>query len=291
MSATASSLFKDYLDLIKFRLTLSVVGSALFGYLIAVKVLHTHDFSFVNALGVVLGGFFTVAASNGLNQLIEKEQDALMKRTSARPIARGRIPESEARLFCLLSASAGFSILWFACNPLSAWLGLISLALYAFLYTPLKGITPLSVLVGAFPGALPPLIGWTAGSNQLDAMGLALFGFQFFWQFPHFWSIAWMLHDDYQEAGYWMLPTPHGRSKNSSLQILIYTVLLVAISIFPINLGMAGQTYLFFALPLGAWMLFRAWKLHDSLETGDARKLMFTTLFYSPLMFIGLLIC
>ncbi|MBU6324265.1 MAG: heme o synthase [Bacteroidetes bacterium] len=291
MSANPSKLLKDYLELIKFRLTASVVGSALFGYLVAVKVLHTHDFSMVKALGVVLGGFFTVAASNGLNQLIEKEQDSLMKRTSARPIAMGRISEAEARLFCLLSAFAGFAILWIACNPLSAWLGLISLVLYAFLYTPLKGVTPLSVLVGAFPGALPPLIGWTAGSYELDAMGLTLFGFQFFWQFPHFWSIAWMLHDDYQAAGYWLLPTPHGRSKNSSLQIIVYSVLLIAVSIMPISLGMVNNWFLLFALPLGGLILFRAFRLHSSLETADARKLMFTTLFYSPLMFIGLLIC
>jgi len=291
MSATPSQMFKDYLELIKFRLTASVVGSALFGYLVAVKVLQTHDFSLMKALGVVLGGFLTVAASNGLNQLIEKEQDSRMKRTSGRPIAMGRIPEGEARLFCLISAFAGFSILWIACNPLSAWLGLISLVLYAFLYTPLKGVTPLSVLVGAFPGALPPLIGWTAGANQLDAMGLTLFGFQFFWQFPHFWSIAWMLHEDYQAAGYWLLPTPHGRSKNSSLQILIYTLLLLAVSLLPISLGMVNYWYLAFAIPLGSLLLFRVLRLHRSLETADARKLMFTTLFYSPLMFIGLLIC
>jgi protoheme IX farnesyltransferase len=291
MSASVKELFKDYLQLVKFRLTASVVGSALFGYLVAVKVLDHHDFNLLQAFGVVLGGFFTVAASNGLNQLIEKEQDAKMKRTSKRPIAMGRITDASARLFCLLSALLGFLILWFACNPLSAWLGLFSLILYAFLYTPLKGITPLSVLVGAFPGALPPLIGWTAGADQLDAMGLTLFGFQFFWQFPHFWSIAWMLHDDYQEAGYWLLPTPHGRSRNSSLQILIYSVILILVSLLPLNLGMVGPWFLLFTLPLGGLILFRAWKLHQSLSTPDARKLMFTTLIYSPLIFIGLLIC
>jgi len=280
---------RDYFLLVKFKLTLTVVGSAVFGYFIGAKLAET-GFDWKVFLGVALGGFFTVAASNGINQLIEKDSDALMTRTNDRPIAQGRISVAEARIFCLLSGLAGFALLWFLCNPLSAWLGLISLVLYAFIYTPLKKTTPLAVMIGAFPGALPPLIGWTAVHNQIDEFGLLLFGIQFFWQFPHFWALAWMLHDDYQKAGYWLLPTLHGRSRPGAIQILIYTCITIAISIVPVFNGMSEIGALYFILPAGLYFLYRAIRLAGSLDMADARQLFFASLAYNPLVFTGLLI-
>jgi heme o synthase len=283
-------LFRDILQMVKLRLTLTVVSSAVFGYLIGIRVFDHLPFDWIVLAGVSVGGFFTVAASNGLNQLIEKDRDALMDRTMKRPLVRGSMSEQQARLFCLLSGIAGFAILWFACNPLSAWLGLASLVLYSFIYTPLKRSTPLAVLIGAFPGALPPLIGWTAATSEIGDGGLALFGIQFFWQFPHFWALAWMLHDDYQKAGYWLLPTPQGRSREGALQITVYTIATVIMSLTPVWLGMSSQYALIPIGIIGALFLMHAFKLQRSLEIQDARKLFFISLAYNPLVFISIML-
>ncbi len=292
-----SETLKAFAQLVKFRLTITVVATSAFGYLLGLKYTYLdewqHYFHWMNFLGVFFGGMLIVFASNGLNQVIEKENDSRMSRTSKRPMVEDRLTIQQARIFCFVSGVAGIVWLYFAANALSALLGFLSFAIYVFVYTPMKQISPLSVMVGAFPGALPPLIGYTAVTNGLDFPGLILFLVQFFWQFPHFWAIAWILHEDYQKAGYWLLPSAGGRDKNSAYQVLIYTVILIAVSLMPIyhayyNLATHNALYqLAVVLPLGLWFLYKAFRLFKSLEVADARKLLYASFLYTPVVFLA----
>src|SRR5260221_625236 len=172
---------------------------------------------------VLTGGMLVTASSNGFNQVIERDTDKLMNRTSGRPLPGGRMNVSEGIISSLLMGTAGVLLLWIYINPLTGFLSLISLLLYTLLYTPLKKITPLAVFVGAIPGAMPPLIGWVAATGNIGPAALALYALQFIWQFPHFWSIAWVLDEDYQRAGFKMLPSPDGKGKRSAFQTMVYT--------------------------------------------------------------------
>jgi protoheme IX farnesyltransferase len=241
-------------------------------------------------LGVLIGGMLVVFASNGLNQIIEKENDGKMARTSARPIVEERIPLSQAILFCWITGIAGIVLLSLTVPFVAVFLSGLSLAIYVFVYTPMKQTSNIAVMIGAIPGALPPLIGYTAVVGRIDEPGMMLFLVQFFWQFPHFWAIAWMLHDDYQKAGYWMLPSSGGRDKKSAYQILIYTVLLIIISMTPIYYGMCGVKSLMLILPISLWVLAKAFALFRSMEIADARKLLYATLIYTPVVFLGYII-
>lgn len=282
--------FKAYFDLVKFRLTSTVVATSVFGYVLGCKFNSTdgslHGFSWFVFLGVLLGGLFIVFGSNGLNQLLEKSQDSQMSRTQSRPVVEGRLSETQARVFSLFCGLLGIVILLFTAPLLTTILGALSLVLYVFVYTPLKGVTPLAVMVGAIPGALPPLIGYTAATGVIDDAGIILFLVQFFWQFPHFWAIAWLLHEDYQKAGYWLLPSKGGRDKYSALQIVIYTLILIATSVMPVLYGMSNVWSLIGVLPSGALFLYYALKLHQTLEVSDARKLLYTSFLYTPVVFV-----
>ena len=283
--------FKAYFDLVKFRLTSTVVATSVFGYLLGCKFNSADGsmtgFNWLVFSGVFVGGLLIVFGSNGLNQLLEKLQDSRMSRTQGRPIVEGRLSESQARIFSLICGVAGVLVLLFTAPLVTTILGALSLVLYVFVYTPLKGITPLAVMVGAIPGALPPLIGYTASAGFIDDAGIILFLVQFFWQFPHFWAIAWLLHDDYQKAGYWLLPSKGGRDKYSALQIVVYTIILIATSIMPVLYGMCDIWALAGVLPPGLLFLFYAFKLRNSLEMGDARKLLFTSFLYTPVVFLS----
>lgn len=283
--------FKAYFDLVKFRLTSTVVATSVFGYLLGCKFNSADGsmsgFNWLVFSGVFVGGLLIVFGSNGLNQLLEKLQDSRMSRTQGRPIVEGRLSESQARIFSLICGIAGVLVLLFTAPLVTTILGALSLVLYVFVYTPLKGITPLAVMVGAIPGALPPLIGYTASAGSIDDAGIILFLVQFFWQFPHFWAIAWLLHDDYQKAGYWLLPSKGGRDKYSALQIVVYTIILIATSIMPVLYGMCDIWALAGVLPPGFLFLFYAFKLRNSLEMGDARKLLFTSFLYTPVVFLS----
>jgi protoheme IX farnesyltransferase len=282
---------KAYYNLVKFRLTATVVATSIFGYLLGCKF-HSADGSLAgfNGLvfaGVFIGGLLIVFGSNGLNQLLEKTQDSKMSRTQNRPIVEGRLSESQARIFSLICGIGGVVVLLFTTPLLTTILGGLSLLLYVFVYTPLKGVTPLAVMVGAIPGALPPLIGYTAFTGTIDDAGVILFLVQFFWQFPHFWAIAWLLHDDYQKAGYWLLPSKGGRDKYSAFQIVIYTLILIATSTMPVIYGMCDTWVLAGVLPAGILFLLYAVKLHKNLETSVARKLLFTSFLYTPVVFLS----
>ena len=289
-----NSTLKAFGQLIKFRLTSSVAATSVFGYLLGCKLnadgSWTELFDWSVFLGVLIGGMLVVFASNGLNQIIEKENDGKMASTSARPIVEERIPLSQAILFCWITGIAGIVLLSLTVPFVAVFLSGLSLAIYVFVYTPMKQTSNIAVMIGAIPGALPPLIGYTAVVGRIDEPGMMLFLVQFFWQFPHFWAIAWMLHDDYQKAGYWMLPSSGGRDKKSAYQILIYTVLLIIISMTPIYYGMCGVKSLMLILPISLWVLAKAFALFRSMEIADARKLLYATLIYTPVVFLGYII-
>lgn len=285
------STFKSYLELIKFRLTSTVVATSSFGYLIALKSIGGEDwlslFNWWLFAGVLIGGMFIVFAANGMNQIIEKENDAKMSRTSNRPIVEDRIDVKSARIFCWITGILGLIVLMASgASFLAVLLGGLSLVVYVFVYTPMKQVSPMAVLVGAIPGALPPWIGYAAVVPRVDELGFILFLVQFFWQFPHFWAIAWILHEDYQKAGYWLLPTKGGRDKRSAYQVLIYTVILNLVSMMPLIYGIADIKAISVIIPVGIFFLFKAYRLFQTLEVSEARKLLYASFLYTPVVFL-----
>ncbi len=285
------STFKSYLELIKFRLTSTVVATSSFGYLIALKSIGGEDwlslFNWWLFAGVLIGGMFIVFAANGMNQIIEKENDAKMSRTSNRPIVEDRIDVKSARIFCWITGILGLFVLMASgASFLAVLLGGLSLVVYVFVYTPMKQVSPMAVLVGAIPGALPPWIGYAAVVPRVDELGFILFLVQFFWQFPHFWAIAWILHEDYQKAGYWLLPTKGGRDKRSAYQVLIYTVILNLVSMMPLIYGIADIKAISVIIPVGIFFLFKAYRLFQTLEVSEARKLLYASFLYTPVVFL-----
>lgn len=269
-----------YVQLLKLRLSSLVAVSAVFGFAMASQ----GAANWTSLLWIGLGGLLITGASNALNQIFEKELDAKMTRTSSRPLPEGRISSGEALIYSLILSVIGVSILGYFFNLPAALLGIIGLLSYAFVYTPLKRITPFAVFVGAIPGSLPPLIGWVAFTGSLDAGGWLLFIFQFFWQFPHFWAIAWIMDDDYQKAGFKMLPTSSGKSKKSASLILTYTLCLIPLVIFPLQLGMVNPWTALALVGLALFFAFPAWKLYQSLDAKYAKKLMFASFLYLPVM-------
>lgn len=285
------STFKSYLELIKFRLTSTVVATSSFGYLIALKSIGGEDwlslFNWWLFAGVLIGGMFIVFAANGMNQIIEKENDAKMSRTSNRPIVEDRIDVKSARIFCWITGILGLFVLMASgASFLAVLLGGLSLVVYVFVYTPMKQVSPMAVLVGAIPGALPPWIGYAVVVPRVDELGFILFLVQFFWQFPHFWAIAWILHEDYQKAGYWLLPTKGGRDKRSAYQVLIYTVILNLVSMMPLMYGIADIKAISVIIPVGVFFLFKAYRLFQTLEVSEARKLLYASFLYTPVVFL-----
>jgi protoheme IX farnesyltransferase len=290
-AVTVKSKIKDYNQLVKFRLTFTVVLSAVLGFLLG----STGDINYAHLTALIAGGFLVVASSNGINQIIEKDFDALMDRTANRPIAQNRMSVLEAGIFCAITGIIGVSILGLFLNTYAALLGFASLMSYAFIYTPLKRVSSLAVLVGAFPGAIPPLLGWVAASGQDTSMvfstaALVLFLIQFFWQFPHFLAIAWILDDDYKKAGYNLLPTASGRSKSSALQVIYYSAILIPISAIPYFIGLSGMVSLIIVVISSIALTALAVKLYKTLSIKDAKRLMFASIIYNPLVLISLLI-
>ncbi len=276
----------DYNQLVKTRLTLLVVFSAVITYLTASSGTPTNWF---NVIILAVGGFLVVSASNGLNQIIEKNYDKLMLRTANRPVATNRMSVQEAGLVSLAMGITGVWIMGMYLNQLTSLLALASLLSYAFVYTPLKRISPVSVFVGAFPGALPVLIGWTAFSGNISSEALILFGVQFFWQFPHFWSIAWILDEDYKRAGFKMLPS-YGKDKKTALQTLAFTLMLIPMGFLPTQEGFMGLTGGIIAIAAGLVLSYFAFRLFRTCDNKDARKLMFASFLYLPLVQIAYLI-
>ena len=287
--ATESVAFKakQYWALTKFRLSSFVVFSGVFGFLMATGAGASVDWTKLIAL--IIGSFLITAGANTINQIIERDLDKMMKRTANRPLPTGLLSAAEAKVFVLLTATIGTVLMLVFINALAAGLALLSLILYGFIYTPLKQKTPISVLVGAFPGALPPLIGWVAVTGSISIEALIIFGIQFFWQFPHFWAIAWVGNEDYSKAGFKMLPSAGGKDINTATQVMVYTLFLLPLSVLPLQAGITGVPSAVIAtiatLVFLGFGINLVWKQTDK----AALKVMFCSFIYLPVVQIALL--
>ncbi|WP_375323546.1 heme o synthase [Flagellimonas sp. GZD32] len=276
-----SMIFTDFKEITKAKLAVSVVFSSIAGYLLG-----AYEINFVSLLLLAFGGYCMVGASNAYNQIIEKDLDALMKRTRNRPIPSGRMSVKTALTTAVLLTILGVLAL-LALSPKTAMFGAISIFLYTSVYTPLKTKSPLSVFVGAFPGAIPFMLGWVAATDDFGIEPGTLFMIQFFWQFPHFWALGWMLDEDYKRAGFKMLPTGN-RDKGTAIQIILYTIWMIVISILPV-FGFTGRLQLSIVaaaivLLAGLVMLFFAFKLYENRDNVSARKLMLASVTYISLI-------
>lgn len=277
------SKIKDIATLFKVRLTLLVVISAVLGFFMGTS----------NAEGykiwvLCLGGFLLTGGSNGLNQVWERQWDKLMERTKNRPIPVGRMTPFEGIIVSSIAGVAGIILLWVFINKASGILGLFAFFSYVFLYTPLKRITSLAVFVGAFPGAIPPMLGYVAATNDFGLEAGLLFAMQFMWQFPHFWAIAWVAHEDYERGGYKLLPFNEGRTKKSAFQIFVYSLFLIPVSLLPwalpTNQPMVGDLAAVVTTAAGVMMAWYAYKLYRTCDVKEARRLMFASFFYLPIV-------
>lgn len=288
-SFTAKSLYVDFKEITKAGLSISVVFSSIAGYFLG--ILDISSFSWVTLFMLSVGGYCMVGASNTFNQIIEKDLDKLMDRTKNRPIAAGRISVNTGFIIASALTLLGLIILY-NINPKTAMFGAVSIFLYTSIYTPLKTVTPLSVFVGAIPGAIPFMLGWVAATDEFSLEAGTLFLIQFFWQFPHFWAIGWFLFDDYIKAGFFMLPTGK-KDKGTALQTILYTIWLIIASLLPAifpYIGIVGsRLYLspisaIIVFLLGIWMLYYAFELYKKRDSKAARKLMLVSVSYITLL-------
>ena len=276
---------RAYFQLLKFRLSLTVAFSSAIGYMLG-----AHELSWSRALLVMLGGLLVTGSANIINQVHERELDKLMTRTANRPLPTGVLSPAEAWVFCVLLGVAGLGLLWYYFNPLTAGLSLLSLILYGFIYTPLKTISPICVAVGAIPGGLPPLIGWVAATGYIGVEAWVLFGIQFMWQFPHFWAIAWVADDDYKRAGFKMLPTPGNRDLRTAFQIMTYTLLLIPLSLLPLEFNISGRISALVAVVAGVLFLLLTVQLMRTQSRKAALRIMFASFLYLPIVQIALVL-
>ncbi len=304
-SYTLASKVKDYFILIKFTLSFMVVFSCVVCYLLAPNI----QFNLASVIVLFFAGMCVTGSANAINQTVERNTDALMKRTAGRPVASGRMTVNEAWTFAIITGAIGIIIMWYWFNFASAIISLFSLFLYAFIYTPLKRVNSISVLVGAFPGALPCLIGWVAGTGFISPFatfqgslatgeihtffnygGYILFAIQFLWQFPHFWAIAWVAHKDYQKAGFKLLPSEEGPTKFTALQTVIYSMLMVPIGMLPYYFDISGILAFWILLVCNFWMVYVSINLVIKMNVAAARKVMFSSYFYLMIVFLALLL-
>ncbi|HEX8678244.1 MAG TPA: heme o synthase [Segetibacter sp.] len=276
---------KDYFQLVKFTLSFTVVFSCVICYLLAPGI--TYNLKMVVLLFVA--GLLITGAANAINQGVEKYTDALMKRTDKRPVANGRMSQQEAYTFACIAGIAGVLMMWQFFNVSSAILSAFSLFLYAFIYTPLKKVNSIAVLVGAFPGALPCLIGWVAGTGEFSAGGWILFGIQFLWQFPHFWAIAWVAHKDYTKAGFKLLPSDAGPTRFTAMQSIMYSLIMIPCGILPYYIGMTGFVSLWIVIVCNIFMVLQSVRLYIEMDVNAAKRIMFSSYFYLPIVLLALL--
>jgi protoheme IX farnesyltransferase len=272
-----TSKFNNYISFTKFRLSFLVIVSALSGYLFV------GGKNFIEITYLIIGGLFLTAASNGANQIWEKDLDLLMNRTKYRPLPQKAMSLRESYFLVIFFLMIGVFLLW-QLNFTTAILGLFSFVIYVFIYTPMKRVTPWAVFIGAFPGATPPMLGAIAYTNEFGLIPGVLFFVQFIWQFPHFWAIAWVVYDDYKAGGFSLLPSNDGKGKGSAYQILVYSFLLIPISLIPWVLNWTGFTTLILGTIASTWFFWYAYRLFISCEDKDARKLMFASFVYLPII-------
>ncbi len=270
----------------KFTLSFTVVFTCVICYMLAPKVM-TYDWPMI--LLLTFAGLCITGSANAINQAVEKDTDAQMKRTANRPVASGRMSQQTAYTFAIITGVLGVAIMWKYFNFPSALLSAFSLFLYAFIYTPLKKINSIAVLVGAFPGALPCLIGWVAGNDDFAYAGLALFLIQFIWQFPHFWAIAWVTHADYSRVGFKLLPSKEGPTRFTALQCIMYAVLMIPIGLLPYYLNLTGQISMWVLLVANIFMVVQCVRLYQNMGVPAARRVMFSSYIYLPVVYLALL--
>ena len=286
---------KDYLQLVKLSLSIMVVFSSVISFMLT-KGYDAYEDKLFRILMLFAGGLLVTGSANTINQVVEKDTDALMKRTAKRPIASGRMSATEGWMFAFITGALGIFILGYYFNLLAAGLAAFSLFLYAFIYTPLKKVNSIAVLVGAVPGALPCLIGWAAGDAALTIGGWVLFAFQFFWQFPHFWAIAWVAHKDYSTAGFKLLPADKGPTKFTALQTIIYSLILIPVTLAPFFIGMCsyeGTRGIISLILIGIANLFmigRCVTLYRKMDVASARQVMFGSYMYLPVVMLAMLL-
>ena len=287
---------KDYLQLMKLSLSIMVVFSSVISFLLTQGseqyVMNRWTMIFL----LFVGGMLVTGSANAINQVVEKDTDAMMKRTASRPVASGRMSVAEGWAFAIITGAAGVFILGHYFNWLAAGLAAFSLFLYAFIYTPLKKVNSIAVLVGAVPGALPCLIGWAAGDGYLGTGGWVLFAFQFFWQFPHFWAIAWVAHKDYSTAGFKLLPADKGPTKFTALQTILYSLLLIPVTLAPFFIGMCSYENVSGIISLSLiglanlFMIGRCLTLYRKMDVASARQVMFGSYMYLPVVMLAMLL-
>lgn len=286
--------FKTYTELLKPRLSFLVAFSAAFGYLLAFQ----GNINWASFISLAMGGFLVSGASIMINQILEKDLDSMMNRTQNRPIPSGRVTTNEAIVYTILTGVAGLFLLLIYTNVLTTTLAFVSMLLYGFVYTPLKRVGSVAVFVGAIPGALPPMLGWVAATGQISYEAIIIFAFQFIWQFPHFWAIAWVLDDDYKKAGFKLLPSKGGKDVSTAFQIAVYTMFLIPMGLLPTQAGITGMGAGIIATLCGILFLVPSLQLLKStgprndleLAKQHAKRIMFGSFIYLPIVQIAFLI-
>lgn len=297
---------RDYIVLMKFTLSFTVVFSCVICYLLAPNVL----FDLKMVILLFVAGMLVTGSASAINQSIEKDTDAMMKRTADRPVASGRVSQNEAYIFAGITGLVGVLMMYFFFNLSSALLSAFSLFFYAFVYTPLKKVSSIAVLAGALPGALPCFIGWVAGTDVISPFaqiqvdphlnfahqeyvsniaGWALFGIQFLWQFPHFWAIAWVAHGDYSKAGFKLLPADKGPTKFTAIQTIMYSIVMLPVGVIPKYLGLTGNISFWIIIVLNLFLIMQCVRLYNDMNVKAARRVMFSSYIYLPLVYLSLL--
>lgn len=277
---------KDYLILLKFRLSFLVAFSSAFGYALGNK----GPINWSHFIMFIIGGFLISGASVTINQILEKDYDKLMKRTQDRPLPSNRISVNEATVYAGIVGLAGFIILIAFSNWLATALALFSMIMYSFVYTPLKRVGPIAVFMGAIPGALPPLLGWIAATGSISYQAAIIFGIQFIWQFPHFWAIAWVADEDYRKAGFKLLPGSGKKNMAVAVQIMIYTLFLLPLGLLPTKIGLTGLASAIVATIAGALFLVPAFSLIKNRARSAALKIMYGSFLYLPAVQVAYLL-
>jgi len=268
----------------KFTLSFTVVFTCVICFQLAPKM----GFDWFNILLLTFAGLCITGSANAINQAVEKDTDAQMKRTSNRPVAAGRLTQKQAYTFAIITGILGVGLMLYF-NIASALLSAFSLFLYAFIYTPLKKVNSIAVLVGAFPGAIPCLIGWVAATNEFSAGGWVLLLIQFLWQFPHFWAIAWVSHTDYSRVGFKLLPAKEGPTRFTALQSIMYAVLMIPIGFLPHYIGLTGTWSMWVVLIANIFMVVQCVRLYQNMGVPAARRVMFSSYIYLPVVYLSLL--
>ncbi|QOI98660.1 MAG: protoheme IX farnesyltransferase [Flammeovirgaceae bacterium] len=272
-------------ELLKFRLSLLVAFSCAFGFMLASPVV---DWS--KLLMVFIGGFLLSGSSIAVNMILERDYDKLMMRTMNRPLPTERVSVKEAAVFALVCFVISISILFVYTNPITTLLSFLSMVLYSFVYTPLKRVGSIAVFVGAIPGALPPLLGWTAATGNIAHEALIIFSIQFIWQFPHFWAIAWLADEDYKKAGFKLLPFGGSKDLNTAIQIMIYTLFLLPLGLLPAKFGITGIDSAIVATVCGVLFLAQTFSLMKDGSRQSARRIMFGSFLYLPIVQVAYLL-